>query len=101
MKTSADMQATLEFLAGLERNNNTAWFEANRPDSESGRRTFRERVDELIHEVNKFDDLGSLSAKDCVFRINRDVRFSKDKSPYKPDLAASLAPGARQPARGG
>ena len=99
MKTSVDMKPALEFLGGLERNNNKAWFEAHRPAYEAARRTFEELVDELIQEVNKFDDLGSLSAKECIFRINRDVRFSKDKSPYKPNLGASLAPGGRKATR--
>ena len=99
MKPALDFKPALEFLGGLERNNNKAWFEAHRPAYEAARRSFEAFVDELIGEINKFDDLGSLSAKDCVFRINRDVRFSKDKSPYKPNLGASIAPGGRKSTR--
>ena len=99
MKSSVDMKPTLEFLGQLEQNNNKAWFDAHRAAYETARSAFEDFVDDLIRGVDKFDDLGDLSAKECIFRINRDVRFSKDKSPYKPNMGASLAPGGRKSAR--
>jgi uncharacterized protein (TIGR02453 family) len=99
MKSLMDMKPLLEFLGRLEQNNNKAWFEAQRAAYETARRTFEEFIDDLIRGVSKFDDLGDLSTKECIFRINRDVRFSKDKSPYKPNMGASLAPGGRKSTR--
>jgi uncharacterized protein (TIGR02453 family) len=99
MKTSVEMKPTLEFLGQLQQNNNKPWFEAHRAAYETVKGTFEEFVDGLIGGINKFDELDDLSAKECIFRINRDVRFSKDKSPYKPKLGASLAPGGRKSTR--
>jgi len=101
MSAAPDFGPALEFLGGLERNNNKPWFEAQRPAYEAARETFEEFVADLIQGINKFDDLGSVTAKECIFRINRDVRFSRDKSPYKTTLSASLAPGGRKAARHG
>jgi uncharacterized protein (TIGR02453 family) len=91
-----DFHSTLSFLNELEKNNNKVWFDSNRPTYEGARDTFLAFVDNLIDELRDSDHLGYLSAKECVMRINRDIRFSKDKSPYNSRLAASIAPGGRK-----
>ena len=88
---------TLSFLTSLKKNNNKEWFDKNRPVYEIAKKDFQTFVDELILELVKFDrPLAGIEGKKCLFRINRDVRFSKDKSPYKTNLAASIKPGGKK-----
>lgn len=77
MKASVNLKPALVFLDDLATNNNKAWFDAHRPRYEEAKAQFEEFVQLLIAEIDKFDALGILSAKECIFRINRDVRFSK------------------------
>ncbi|MBA2422229.1 MAG: DUF2461 domain-containing protein [Chitinophagales bacterium] len=87
---------TLKYLSGLKRNNNKEWFEKNRPLYESVRNDFIFLVEAVINKLRKIDpSLGDIDPKSCLFRINRDVRFSKDKSPYKINMAASISKGGR------
>jgi uncharacterized protein (TIGR02453 family) len=101
MAINLDLQPALQFLDELDKNNNKAWFEENRPAYEDARDRFARLVDYLIDEVRPYDDLQSLRAKDCIFRIYRDVRFSRDKTPYKTNLGALVAPGGRKAVRMG
>jgi uncharacterized protein (TIGR02453 family) len=79
---------TLKFLKDLEKNNNKPWFDAHRPQYETAKADFYALVEKLIPAIAKFDaPIGPLVVKQCVFRINRDVRFSKNKSPYKNNMA--------------
>jgi uncharacterized protein (TIGR02453 family) len=88
--------STLKFLKDLAKNNNKEWFDANRNKYETARQNFIDLADVIIKGLSKKDkDLGTLEAKKCLFRINRDVRFSKDKSPYKTNLGASFEKGGR------
>jgi uncharacterized protein (TIGR02453 family) len=81
--------STLKFLKGLKKNNNRPWFEAHRKQYEIAKEDFYVLVDALITGIAGFEKaIGALKAKDCTFRINRDVRFSKDKRPYKNNIAA-------------
>jgi uncharacterized protein (TIGR02453 family) len=80
--------STLKFLSNLKKNNNKPWFDEHRKDYETAKADFYTMVQELITAIAVFDEpIGLLEVKNCVFRINRDVRFSKDKSPYKNNLA--------------
>jgi uncharacterized protein (TIGR02453 family) len=80
--------STVNFLKDLKKNNNRPWFEEHRKQYETARADFLAMVEKLIPAIAKFDaPIGRLSARECVFRINRDVRFSKDKSPYKHNMA--------------
>lgn len=80
--------STLKFLQHLQKNNNKAWFDAHRATYDEARADFFNMVEELIKSIAQFDaPIGQLAVKDCVFRINRDVRFSKDKRPYKNNMA--------------
>jgi uncharacterized protein (TIGR02453 family) len=81
--------STLQFLKQLKKNNNREWFDANRNKYEAARNDFASFVQNVIDKFCKTDTtLSSLTAKNCMFRINRDVRFSKDKSPYKTNMGA-------------
>ena len=90
------LQPALQFLAQLERNNNKAWFEENRPAYESARGAVEETLEAVIDALRNTDQLGDLSAKQCLMRIHRDIRFSRDKSPYNTAISASIAPGGRK-----
>jgi uncharacterized protein (TIGR02453 family) len=87
----------LEFLIDLKFNNNKEWFHANRERYDEARESFIQLVQLLIDEISKFDmDIKNLTAKDCLFRINRDIRFSKNKEPYKTNFGAFIAAGGRK-----
>lgn len=90
---------TLLFLRELAENNNREWFHANKKQYETIKASLEVLVGELLIEVGKMEDLGATKVKDCIFRINRDIRFSKDKSPYKQHLSAAIGPGGRQSGR--
>ena len=89
--------STLRFLATLKKNNNKAWFEENRNLYENAKEDFSLMVEALIKAIARFDEsIGLLKAKDCTFRINRDVRFSSDKTPYKSNMAAAFSKGGKK-----
>ncbi len=87
--------STLQFLRDLVQNNNREWFQENRKKYDTAKADLENLVGGVITEVNKFQDLGNLLVKDCIFRINRDIRFSKNKAPYKSNLSAGIGPGGR------
>ncbi|GAB3007026.1 DUF2461 domain-containing protein [Niabella terrae] len=83
--------ATLSFLKKLKKNNNKAWFDRHRSDYEAAKADFASLVDTVIAGFGKKDPaIAHLKAKDCMFRINRDIRFSKDKTPYKTNFGAFI-----------
>ncbi|MBK9155057.1 MAG: DUF2461 domain-containing protein [Chloracidobacterium sp.] len=93
---------TLDFLQKLQKNNNREWFTANKSLYESASNNIIALTDHLIGQLAKFDpEVAGLDPKSCVFRIYRDVRFSKDKSPYKINLGAYISPGGRKSMRPG
>lgn len=88
---------TLRFLKTLQKNNNRNWFEAHRPDYEAARIDFQNFIQLVIDDLERKDtSIHGLMARDCLFRINRDIRFSKDKSPYKTNFGASLKRGGKK-----
>lgn len=94
--------ATLQFLKDLKKNNNKAWFDANRPRYEAAKNDVLYFVQSAIDSFSKKDkSLEGLIAKNCLFRINRDVRFSKDKSPYKTNFGASINAAGKKSSRAG
>ncbi len=78
-------QSTFDFLTGLADNNNREWFNDHKPQYEQARDNVVAFAAELIKELHRFDQSISLDTdpKKCVMRIYRDIRFSKDKTPYK------------------
>ena len=81
----------LDFFKELAQFNKKEWFDENRKRYEkSVKIPFKKFVTELIQEIQKIDPEVEIEAKDAVFRINRDIRFSKDKTPYKIQMSAIL-----------
>ncbi|MCD4664620.1 MAG: DUF2461 domain-containing protein, partial [Bacteroidales bacterium] len=75
------MEIVLNFLKKLKKNNNREWFNDNRNLYEDAKKEVENLLNRLIPDVYSFDpNIGTLTAKQCIFRIFRDVRFSKDKS---------------------
>lgn len=90
-------KSTLSFLKALKKNNNRDWFAKNKHLYEDARKDFEVFVDELIRRISDFDPtLMGLQAKDCMFRIYKDIRFSKDKTPYKTNMGAAINEGGRK-----
>lgn len=83
--------STLQFLKSLSKNNNKPWFDAHRNEFLEAKKDFENFVATIIKKTAQFDnDIKDLQIKDCVFRINRDIRFSKNKTPYKTNMGASI-----------
>lgn len=90
-------EETLDFLKKLKKNNDREWFQSNKKLFQSAQDNMTAFAGYLIGEIGKFDEaVAGLDPKTCVFRIYRDVRFSKDKSPYKTNLGAYISPGGRK-----
>lgn len=82
---------TFQFLKELKENNNREWFTENKPRYEKSHKEVYTFADELIKKMNKFDQIETPSGKKSLFRIYRDVRFSKNKDPYKVNRTGSFA----------
>ncbi|WP_213189572.1 DUF2461 domain-containing protein [Cloacibacterium caeni] len=86
--------STLQFLRNLEKNNNREWFNENKTLYQEAQQDVISFVEKLIEDMADFDEeMGKLEAKKSVFRIYRDTRFSKDKTPYKTNFGAGLGMG--------
>ncbi len=95
-------QTTLSFLKGLKKNNEKTWFDLHRKQYDAARKNVEEFVQSVINVHSKNDPgIAGLEARKCMFRINRDVRFSKDKSPYKTNFGASINEGGKKALAGG
>lgn len=88
---SAIQTSTFGFLNQLKVNNNREWFERNKDRYRSAHANMIEFMDAVISEMKKVDNIETMSGKKSLFRIYRDVRFSKDKSPYKPFFGARMS----------
>jgi len=83
------MKEILSFLEELQKNNNRDWFQANRKSYDLAKKHMLILVSELIEGISKFDsDIAGTLPGSAVFRINRDVRFSNNKDPYKNNMGA-------------
>lgn len=90
-------KSTLEFLNGLKYNNNREWFLNNQSAYKEAKNNFESFVQEIINEITVFDPiLRGLEVKNCVYRINRDIRFSNDKTLYKSHLGAFIVRGGKK-----
>lgn len=96
------MEKVIGFLTELRENNDREWFEANKKEFKEAQAEFNAFVEQLIEGIASFDSsVRGLAVKDCVYRIYRDVRFSKDKSPYKTHMGAFICPGGRNSGNAG
>lgn len=88
---------TLSFLKKLSKNNNKEWFDKNRSIYEEAKGEVKLLVKDVIDRITEFDStIAQLEPKDCMFRINRDIRFAKDKTPYKTNMGFMIAPGGKK-----
>lgn len=90
------------FLEDLEKNNNREWFHANKHRYEIAKKEFEDFLNQLIPEIAKFDpDIKNLTAKDCIFRIYNDIRFAKNKPPYKTNFGGFIVKGGKNAGNSG
>jgi uncharacterized protein (TIGR02453 family) len=86
-------QSTIDFLKSLKDNNNKEWFEKNRKAYDAARADQLAFIEGVLKEMGKWEErVQNIVAKKCLFRINRDIRFSKDKSPYKTSMSFFVTP---------
>lgn len=91
------MRPYLEFLSALAKNNHKDWMDANKKWYTDTRNRFLEDVEVLLKEMTEIEpELSAFKPKDCVFRQNRDIRFSANKDPYKTNFGAYFAPGGKK-----
>lgn len=93
------LRPVLDFLSELAQHNQRDWFKQHKDVYQAARERFEIFIDEIIVAYHSVEDLGPLTAHDCVMRIYRDVRFTRDKTPYQTHMAASIAKGGRHSPR--
>src|SRR3982751_443275 len=87
------MELILKFLKDIEKHNDRSWFEKHKPTYLECKQQYEDFVSSLLQELIKFDEgLAGLNPKKLPLRIYRDVRFSKDKRPYKTNMGAGFSP---------
>jgi uncharacterized protein (TIGR02453 family) len=92
----------LNFLKKLSENNNREWFEANKNECNEAKNEFLNLTEKFINSISDFDkSVIGLEAKSCIFRLNRDIRFSKDKTPYKNWFGAYVIQGGKKNMKAG
>lgn len=91
------LPTTIEFLNDLKSNNSKSWFDLNRKRYDNVKADYISLAGNILGQMKKIDpSLEMVETKECVFRINRDIRFSADKSPYKTNLGIALHPGGKK-----
>lgn len=91
------MKDTLKFLSDLSRNNNKEWFDANKGRYLEAKSKVETLTADVLAGIHSFDDtIRALSPKDCTYRIYRDQRFSKDKTPYKTHMGVYINRGGKK-----
>ena len=91
-----EIQSLIQFLTNLQENNHKDWFDLNRIQYDQLRADWIQLAANIIKQTADFDDdVLELDPKKCIFRINRDVRFSKNKAPYKNNFGISLSKGGK------
>ena len=97
-----ELVMVLAYLEKLKKNNNRDWFNDNKSKYIAAKEEFELFINNLIPEIKLIDNsIGIITAKDCVFRIYKDVRFSKNKDPYKTHMGAYIALNGRKSKFGG
>jgi uncharacterized protein (TIGR02453 family) len=82
----------IQFIDDLKANNNTEWMHANKKRYDNYKKDYHLFIASVLEEMKPLDkSLDQLEIKNCTFRINRDIRFSKDKQPYKTNIALWLS----------
>jgi len=90
-------KSTLDYLKAIGKNNNRDWFLKNKELYNEARGNFESFVQNLLNEITVFEPvMKGLEVKSCVYRFNRDIRFSNDKSPYKTHFGAFMVRGGKK-----
>jgi uncharacterized protein (TIGR02453 family) len=90
------MKTVIPFLKELSKNNNKEWFATNKPRYQIIQKELNDFIEKLIAGIAKFDaTTANLTVKDCSYRIYRDTRFSKDKTPYKTHVGIFVCKGGK------
>ena len=101
-RTDERCKTVMDFLAEIAEHNDRSWFMANKGLYDSAREAFEMITTEMIARISDFDpEVSHLSAKDCTYRIYRDVRFSNDKRPYKIHMGAYINARGKKSQHGG
>jgi len=88
-----------KFLLKIGKNNNREWFHKNKLTYAAAKTEFYEFVESLLNRMSDFEDLGGIETKKCIYRINRDLRFTPDKTPYNSHFSALIALDGRRTKR--
>ncbi len=97
-----EINKILSFLQGIATNNNREWYQEHKAEYEVARKSFMADIDKFIMAMSKIDpSIAHLTAKDTMYRFNRDTRFSPDKSPYKRHFGAYIASHGKKGLHGG
>ncbi len=89
--------STFQFLNDLKAQNDRDWFKANKKTYDAAKEDFIQMTQQMLNGIAEFDPWAAdLAPKDCMFRINRDTRFSKNKDPYKTNFGANMSRGGRK-----
>jgi len=97
-----NFELILKFLKSIAKNNDRTWFEKNKTKYLEAKDHFDQFVAKLVTELTEFDQsLAGLNPKKITFRIYRDVRFSKNKLPYKSNMSAGISPRGKMVAEPG
>lgn len=87
----------LNFFSDLKNNNNREWFAENKERYENRvKKPFEDFIQDMIYRIHEDDESIMVTPKECIFRIYRDIRFSKDKTPYKTHVSAVIGHGGRK-----
>jgi uncharacterized protein (TIGR02453 family) len=96
------MKNILNFLKELRNNNSKEWMDKNKPTYLQVKKEFEAIVRVLIDQISLFDTtVAGVQPKNCIFRLNRDIRFSNDKRPYKENMGAFISGNGKKAADGG
>lgn len=91
------METIISFLTQVRKNNNKPWFDSNRKLYAAAKGEFEGMVGEIIEGLSAADpSVRGLTVKDCTYRINRDIRFSTNKDPYKTHFGAYICPNGKK-----
>ncbi|MBO4372807.1 MAG: DUF2461 domain-containing protein [Bacteroidales bacterium] len=90
-----DVSKALDFLRQLKANNNREWFNSRKDTYLEINKEISDFAEQMILNISQFDNIGHLSAKDCTYRIYRDIRFSADKSPFKTHIGVYICKGGK------
>jgi len=92
----------LSFLSSLQKNNTREWMESNKSQYLSSKKQFEDIISSLIDNIAAFDPhITGADPKKCIFRLHRDIRFSKDKRPYKDNMGGFVNKDGRKGMDGG